>query len=249
MRCVNCDSINYDGARFCVRCGAALAAPAQQAPATAAQPAPAAFSNAAPTYAAPPPYADATTYAAPPPYANATAYANPGVAQPIYGYPPAPQVVNNITVAASAPAPAPPFVVVQQNASGPSLIVRVLWFLFIGLWLGAICTVLAWLLNVTIIGLPLGLYIINRLPQIMTLKPVASHLQVTMQNGVAVVSQVRAPQRPFLVRALYFLLVGWWASGLWLLVAWLLVGATLGLGLPLAFWMFDRVPLVTTLGR
>ncbi len=189
-------------------------------------------------------------------------YATPapsnGGAYPVYGYQPATpygyqsavaapsvQVINNISVSSMAPSP----VVVLDQANGPNLLVRALWFLFIGLWLGAICTVLAWLLNLTIVGLPLGLFIINRLPQIMTLKPAASRLQVTVLNGVTVVRRATAAQRPFALRALYFVLVGSWASLVWLLIAWALVGATLGLGLPLAFWMFDRVPAVTTLAR
>ena len=177
-------------------------------------------------------------------------YAAPPVspAYQAYAYPPAVQVVNNITMpSVTMPAPAP--VVVLQQHGGPHLLIRALWFLFIGLWLGAVCTALAWALNLTIIGLPLGLYIINRLPQIMTLKPVPLHVQVTVQNGVTIVRSGAVPQYPFTVRALYFLTIGWWASGLWLLMAWTLVGATLGLGLPLAFWMFNRTPLVTTLAR
>jgi len=47
----------------------------------------------------------------------------------------------------------------------------------------------------------------------------------------------------------YFLLIGWWLSGLWLSTAWGLVGITFGLGLPLAFWMFDRTPAIVTLAR
>ena len=35
----------------------------------------------------------------------------------------------------------------------------------------------------------------------------------------------------------------------WLIVAWVIAGFTLGLGLPIAFWMFDRVPAITTLAR
>jgi hypothetical protein len=150
--------------------------------------------------------------------------------------------VNTVNV---LPASSP--VVVVQQPSGPSLPVCGLWFLFIGLWFGAIWTVIAWLFVVSLIGLPLGLLMVNRLPQVMTLKPAASHLRVTVQNGVVVVSQGRAPQRLFLARTLYFLLVGWWASGLWLCIAW--VFAALWLGLPLAFWMFNRVPAVTTLAR
>ncbi len=60
-------------------------------------------------------------------------------------------------------------IVVQP--SGPNIIIRVLWFLFIGLWLGAIVSSIAWLCNVTIIGLPLGLWLIDRLPTIITLRP------------------------------------------------------------------------------
>ena len=159
-------------------------------------------------------------------------------------YGPSMQVINNINVL-----PAAPTVVVVNQQSGPGLLVRALYFLFIGLWLGAISTVLAWLLIITIIGLPLGLMIINRLPQVMTLKPAPANLQVTVHNGMVVVRSSQVQQVSLLARALYFLLVGWWASGLWLIVAWALVGGTLGLGLPLAFWMFNRTPAVTTLRR
>jgi hypothetical protein len=83
----------------------------------------------------------------------------------------------------------------------------------------------------------------------MTLKPVDSRLQVTVAGGVVVVQQGGPVQRGFLVRALYFLLIGWWASFLWLNVAWALTLFTIGLGLPIAFWMFNRAPAITTLAR
>jgi hypothetical protein len=156
-----------------------------------------------------------------------------------------PQIINNITVAA----PAPTVVVVGPQKTGPGLLVRSLYFLFIGGWLGAFCTELAWLLCATVIGLPLGLMIINRLPQIMTLKPRDTNLQVTVANGVVVVQHSGAVQRGFLMRTLYFVLVGWWASFLWLNLAWALTLFTFGLGLPLAFWMFNRTPAITTLAR
>jgi uncharacterized membrane protein YccF (DUF307 family) len=153
-------------------------------------------------------------------------------------------VITNITVAA----PSPTVVVVNQE-TGPGLLVRAVYFIFIGVWLGFVCTELAWLLNVTVIGLPLGLLILNRLPQIMTLKPSTAGLQVSVQNGVVVVQQGHPVQQPFLLRALYFLLIGSWFSLIWLTLAWALAGFTLGLGLPLSFWMFNRAPGVTTLRR
>jgi len=117
------------------------------------------------------------------------------------------------------------------------------------LWLGGIVTIAAWVLNITIIGLPLGLWLLNRLPQIMTLKPAPIQGKVTIVDGKVIYRQSTLPARPFLLRALYFLLIGWWFSLIWLIMAWLLTGLSLGLGLPLAFWMFDQVPALTTLAR
>ncbi|NTU78492.1 MAG: YccF domain-containing protein [Chloroflexales bacterium] len=147
-----------------------------------------------------------------------------------------------------APAPSPVIVLAQQ-AAGPGCLVRALYFCCIGLWLGFFWTGLAWFLLVTIIGLPLGLMMLNRIPQVMTLKPVRTQTNVTVQGGVVVVGQGQVAQQPFWLRAAYFLLIGWWLSGLWLSTAWGLVGVTFGLGLPLAFWMFDRTPAIVTLAR
>jgi hypothetical protein len=127
--------------------------------------------------------------------------------------------------------------------------VRALYFCFVGLWLGALWTGVAWFLLVTVIGLPFGLMMLNRIPQVMTLKLLRTQTQVTTAGGVVVVSQVQVAQQPFWLRAVYFLAIGWWLSGLWLGFAWGLIGATFGLGLPVAFWMFDRTPAIVTLAR
>jgi hypothetical protein len=88
-----------------------------------------------------------------------------------------------------------------------------------------------------------------KLPQIMTLKPAAGGMTVTVAGGAVVVQQGSAQQYSFLARALYYVFVGWWLSGLWLLTAWSLLAMTMGLALPLSFWMFNRAPAVTTLAR
>lgn len=54
-------------------------------------------------------------------------------------------------------------------------------------------------------------------------------------------------QRPFLVRAIYFVLIGSWFSAVWLVLAWLL--AVTIIGLPAAQWMFFRVNAILTLQR
>ena len=54
-------------------------------------------------------------------------------------------------------------------------------------------------------------------------------------------------QLPWIVRALYFLLIGWWFSAVWIVLAWLI--AVTVLGLPVAQWMFLRVNAILTLQR
>jgi uncharacterized membrane protein YccF (DUF307 family) len=124
----------------------------------------------------------------------------------------------------------------------PNLLLRVVWFILVGWWLTGILSAAAWALNATIIGLPLGLWIINRLPFVATLRPIESFYQI--ENGT-VISAVA--QRPFLIRAIYFLLIGWWLSGLWMAVAYVLLISVIGL--PFAFWMYGRIGAVTTLFR
>lgn len=137
----------------------------------------------------------------------------------------------------------------ETSQSGPGLLIRVLWFLFIGWWLGLIWVLIAWFFNLTIIGLPLGLAMINNIPQVMTLRPSRVYTVVENRNGTQVIRQRSLEQNPFLLRALYFLVIGFWFSLVWMLLAWLISLVTLGLAFPISFWMFDRVPAVTTLAR
>ncbi len=138
-------------------------------------------------------------------------------------------------------------VIVLNESRGPGLLIRLLWFVFVGWWLGLIVSSLAWFLIVTIIGLPVGLLLINKLPAVMTLKPATQHVQVVQNGDTVVVSQVEAEQYSFVARAVYFILVGWWACGVWMFLAYCFV--ILLVTIPLAFWMYDRVPAVTTLRR
>jgi uncharacterized membrane protein YccF (DUF307 family) len=133
-------------------------------------------------------------------------------------------------------------VIVRQ--SGPGLLVRALYFILFGLWFSGIWAAVAWVLCVTIIGLPFGLWMLNRLPQVVTLKPSRSDLVLTTTGHVL---ERNVPQAPFLLRALYFLLIGWWLSAVWIAVAWALCASIIGM--VIGFWMFDRVPAIITLAR
>jgi len=140
-----------------------------------------------------------------------------------------------------------PVVVLAGQANGPGCLVRSFYFLFIGWWLSQVWIITSWFLNATIIGLPLGLLMLNRLPEVVTLKAARTHTQVTTRDGMVVINQGTFTQHAFVARALYFVLVGWWASLLWVEIAWLLCLSLLGL--PFAFWMFERTPAITTLAR
>ena len=48
-----------------------------------------------------------------------------------------------------------------QKSVGPGCLIQALWFIFIGWWLGALSIAFAWFLNITIIGLPLGMAILT----------------------------------------------------------------------------------------
>ncbi len=136
---------------------------------------------------------------------------------------------------------------VVVHSGGHGCLVTVLWFLFVGWWLSLLWIGLAWFLIVLIITMPLGLLMINRLPMIVSLREPSREL-VTVTQGLSTrIVETDLPQLPFLLRALYFLLIGVWLSLLWMLVAWAL-GLTL-IGLPLSIWMLNRVPAVTTLKR
>ncbi|HEU5012442.1 MAG TPA: YccF domain-containing protein [Roseiflexaceae bacterium] len=133
-------------------------------------------------------------------------------------------------------------IVVPNN--GPNLLLRAVYFILVGWWFSGIWAVVGWLLCVTVIGLPLGLYMLNRLPQVVTLKPARRDWVVTPTGRIV---DVDVRQRPFLLRALYFVLVGWWLSAVWIVAAWALHASIIGM--VLGFWMFDRVPAIITLAR
>jgi len=158
----------------------------------------------------------------------------------------APSNVPTVPSLASDSPPAPAIVVVKK-ASGPGCFVQALWFIFIGFWLGGIAIALAWLLNITIIGLPLGMAILNNIPKILALQSPDTRVTAVTRDGVTTVTETAPAQRPFLLRAVYFILIGFWLSGLWLGLAYVL-SLTIIL-LPLTLQMFRLTPALTTLRR
>lgn len=116
-----------------------------------------------------------------------------------------------------------------------SFLGRTLWFLLVGWWLALVWGGVAYLLCVTVVLLPLGAAMFNRLPQVLTLKPV----EEDPWTGRPV------PEQPLWLRAVWFLLVGWWLGLLFFKVGYLLCLTVVGL--PFGIWFLHRVPLAMTL--
>lgn len=134
------------------------------------------------------------------------------------------------------------FKVKERNPEIPFL-VRVIWFFVLGWELTGLWVLVAWALNASIIGLPLGLWMIDRVPQVLTLKARPGLVVTDMKSGRSEFLPVSGV--PFLIRAAYFVLFGWWFSLIWATLAWLLCATIIGL--PLGVMMLNGLPTVTTL--
>ena len=132
-----------------------------------------------------------------------------------------------------------------EKSQNPGCPVQLMWFALIGWWAGQIWIALAWLLMLTILGIPLGVIMLNQVPRVIALRGHSGGVAVTTRGDSITVASV--PQVNILLRALYFVLVGWWLSAVWMELAYL-VCVTI-IGLPLGFWMFDKVPALVSLRR
>ena len=138
-------------------------------------------------------------------------------------------------------------IVVMSDSPEPNILLRVVWFVFVGWWLSFWAIVLATVLQLTIIGIPGAIWVINRIPQIMTLKS-SRRLQVSNNDsGVTVIGYSDREQRRLWVRAIYYVLVGWWATFVGLLLLW--IAGILIITLPISFWMAGQTGKVQMLRR
>lgn len=138
-------------------------------------------------------------------------------------------------------------VVIQQATGDTGILTMLVWFICIGWWASLIWITVAWILMVLIITLPVGLLMLNTVPRIATLKAPSKELRVSVEGTTTRIREATAPQHEWWVRAIYFVVAGWWVSLFWVYAAWF---ASVSLiGLPLAIWMYNRVPAVTTLKR
>lgn len=130
---------------------------------------------------------------------------------------------------------------------GVPFIIRVLWFFFVGWYITGTWVLVAWLFNLTLIGLPVGVWMLNRVPLVLTLRTESTYQIAELRDG-RIRAQYSGPrQHGWLLRLIYFILIGWWFSLLWAVVGWLLCVSIIGL--PIGVLMLNRLPEVTTLMR
>lgn len=161
----------------------------------------------------------------------------PQMQQPIYPNPPAqpimmmPQQIVNVNI--------------QQHQHG--LFVRALYFIFIGWWAGLIWLNIGYFFVLTIIGLPLGLVMLNRLPAVLTLKLASQSVNINITGNTTNINIGGAQQLNFLLRALYFIFVGWWAGLAWSWVAYVMF--VFIVTIPVGAMMLNMLPAVITLRK
>ena len=140
-----------------------------------------------------------------------------------------------------------PTVVTVGGRRGPGCIVSSLWYILVGWWASFVAVTVAWFCMSTVIGIPLGVAIINSIPKIVALRePSQAGVQIITLSDTTVIATGQI-QHNIIIRAIWFLLVGWWLSAACMYVAWLLCATIIGM--PAGFWLFDRVPMVLSLRR
>jgi hypothetical protein len=139
--------------------------------------------------------------------------------------------------------PAQP-VVVEVKSYG--FIIRALYFIFIGWWLGLAWSLLSWLVYATVIFAPVGAHMMNRIPGLISLKARQKEIKVETGADGTTVKQENLQQHNLLLRILYYPF-GLIFSLIAILAAWLL--CCLIITMPLGIWLYGKVPWLASLHR
>lgn len=135
-----------------------------------------------------------------------------------------------------------------ETKRGPGFLVRAIWFVVVGWWLTAIVSALAWFAMITIIGLPLGIYLVNHVPTYLTLRPRSKATYwIADPTGGLMLMETGVRQTDWPIRFIWFLFVGWWASAAVMTIGCLLI--VLILTMPVGLWIYNRVPFIASLYR
>lgn len=129
--------------------------------------------------------------------------------------------------------------------SGAPFLIRIIWFVLIGWWLGALFIAAGYLFTGLLVTIPIGWWFLNRIGRAMTLMPArVDTLTVSTATGSDLL--IRKPKQIFWpIRVIYTFLIGLWIGGIWLTVAYVLCLTILLM--PLGLWMINRAPAMITL--
>lgn len=137
---------------------------------------------------------------------------------------------------------------VLELKTGPNILTRILWYFLAGWWVTGIAMAIAWAAAVIVIGLPLSFWLVNRIPTMLTLRPRREqYLMVLGADGVTRMEKLATKQTSVFLRIVYFVLVGWWLSALWMAAGYVLMLTILGI--PLGMMMVNRISFVFSLHR
>lgn len=148
---------------------------------------------------------------------------------------------------------------VQQKGLG--FLIRAIYFMFVGWWLGLFWLQLGFALCALVVTLPVGLIMLNRLPQVLTLKSSGTSTQVNISSTMVqsapggpamMVNNINVNvggtvQHSFLIRALYFVFIGCWVGYIWANLAYLCFVSVILI--PVGVIMLDKLPAVLTLRK
>jgi uncharacterized membrane protein YccF (DUF307 family) len=216
-----------DGDRYCDSCGTPFpAADTTESTATVVPAAPM------------PPAARATHQVAPVPKPQHLMATPPPPLQPVH---------HHVTIQQPSAPPASTIILRQPKTTQHAFIVRALWFLLVGWWLSYVVIALGYLLILFIITAPIGVKVLNVVPQALTLRQRTRDFDIVELGSVTSIQYGHVAQRPFWQRALYFIFIGWWFGAIWATVGWLF--CVLILTFPLGVWMLNRIGAVISLHR
>jgi uncharacterized membrane protein YccF (DUF307 family) len=131
--------------------------------------------------------------------------------------------------------------------TGPGCLVQILWFAFVGWWAGQLWIAIAYLALITIVGIPIAVVMFNKLPQILALRSPKKKVITSFDDASWISFEQKEQQFPLIVRAIYFVLIGWWLTGLWVELGFILCATIIGM--PIGFRMFDAIPMILSLHR
>lgn len=113
-----------------------------------------------------------------------------------------------------------------------NIILRILWVIFIGSWLMPIFYLFGFLFMALIITAPLGLWFFNKIGYVFSLYEDPEKSEITFSKTVG--------------GLLWFYFIGWWAGLLVISLAEVCTGTIIGI--PLGWWLINRLDKVVILG-